>query len=719
MRFPRLVRLGRTFATFPWQALLIVPPVLVLAVMALLALRQDRTAIEQDARTASAGLATDLGQDIGQRLGVLLSRRLAQGTPGVAIVVRGLIREPVAPLTELSPPAWLDLLTPTQRQWLDRLESNAAPNGVEAGSAARRLLASDPPAPLLAYLEYREDVAAGPEPSASTPNLGRANRRLAFAQRYPEALSPSGTPLADLALVLALGDLPTGDLPKPFLVELAFRAREHPSLLTPELLAEAKRIATTPGSPASVQAIAEGYEAATRTFACARALLEAPARLSSPTAQWIETEGLPYLALQWPLTPSVDGGAGPVADWRYIVVLSLPDLRELVGQAVGEVGSRLPSYADVRLSAAGRVLFGSEDRPTLATAPATLQARAVISPRIAAHLAAELTGLTSPAEEPTSQRSGNALRIRVAGAPPPFALDIRLRDADALYARYRQRWAWSVALVLVATSAAFLALASTWRAFRRQAALAEMQSNFVASVSHEFRAPVASVRLMAERLEGGALQEPARERHYLSLIVQECRRLSSLVENVLDFSRIDQGRKRYTFEPTDLAALVSHTVELMRPTAEQRGIALDCHLPNCDEASSDATCDAQAIQQALVNLIDNAIKHAPPGSTVRVTCEPANGHVRLAVEDEGAGIPPEDRQRIFEPFYRRGSELRRETQGIGIGLAIVRHVAEAHHGVVRVESEPGRGSRFILEFPRLDAPPARPSPSDEAGAGLV
>jgi signal transduction histidine kinase len=226
-----------------------------------------------------------------------------------------------------------------------------------------------------------------------------------------------------------------------------------------------------------------------------------------------------------------------------------------------------------------------------------------------------------------------------------------------------------------------------------------MKSNFVSSVSHELRAPIAAVRLMAESLEQGRISGEAKQREYFRLIVQECRRLSTLVENVLDFFRIDQGRKRYVFEPVDLIALVRHTVALMQPCAAEGKVALILEEPPAQAAGLEPSWDHQAVEQSLVNLLDNAIKHSPPGAEVKVRMETAAGLVRLWVEDRGPGIPAEAQTRIFDLFYRHGSELRRETKGAGIGLNIVKHVAEAHGGRVVVESAVGEGSRFALELP--------------------
>src|SRR6185503_6397258 len=153
----------------------------------------------------------------------------------------------------------------------------------------------------------------------------------------------------------------------------------------------------------------------------------------------------------------------------------------------------------------------------------------------------------------------------------------------------------------------------------RQLHLAELKDNFVSSVSHELRAPIASVRLMAEGLERGRVTEPEKQREYFRFIVQECQRLSALIQNVLDVSRIDFGRKQYDFELASVSKLVEETVSSMQPVANERGIRLQGNVAN---SALNAVLDARAIQQALVNLIDNALKHSPGGLEVVVSATP-------------------------------------------------------------------------------------------------
>jgi signal transduction histidine kinase len=303
---------------------------------------------------------------------------------------------------------------------------------------------------------------------------------------------------------------------------------------------------------------------------------------------------------------------------------------------------------------------------------------------------------------PESEQVGQNIFFEDMPSHPHFSVQIRLTDRSLLYARQRQLQLVFGALIAASALAAMIGLAVAYRAFRREQALNEMKTNFVSSVSHELRAPIASVRLMAENLEGDKIPEPEKQKEYFRFIGQECRRLSSLIENVLDFSRIEQGRKQYEFEPTDLIALTQTTVKLMEPYAAEKGVTLQLtpvpeRLPT---NRLELEVDGRAIQQALVNLIDNAIKHSAKGQTVRLELgQEDHGSVNIAVSDDGPGIPAAEQEKIFERFYRLGSELRRETQGIGIGLSIVKHIVTAHGGRVTVESAPGRGSRFTIILP--------------------
>lgn len=278
----------------------------------------------------------------------------------------------------------------------------------------------------------------------------------------------------------------------------------------------------------------------------------------------------------------------------------------------------------------------------------------------------------------------------------PLRVETWLADRESFYAQQRIRSRRFGALIAASALAVFIGFFTAWRAFRRQQQLSEMKTNFVSSVSHELRAPIASVRLMAEELAEGESPSPEKQKQYHHFIGQECRRLSAVIENVLDFSRREQGRETFEFEPTDLKMLVGETVELMRAYAEEKDVRLKVVQ---SDHSAIVEADGRALHRLLVNLIDNAIKHSPQDSIVRIGIEVDATMTRLWVEDDGPGIPPCEHKRIFERFYRIGSELRRETQGVGLGLSIVKHIAEVHGGKVTVCSAVGEGSRFVAELP--------------------
>lgn len=258
-----------------------------------------------------------------------------------------------------------------------------------------------------------------------------------------------------------------------------------------------------------------------------------------------------------------------------------------------------------------------------------------------------------------------------------------------------KRIAWFAMLILGAGAISVLAWKSTRQSVLHLDALNQEKSNFVSSVSHELRAPVASMQLMAESLHEGKIEDGDKQKEYFGMILQECRRLGSLVHNVLDFARIEQRRKEYQFSNCDMADLIHHTVNVMKPAAEECDIRL-----TVDTVALEAEVDAGAIQQALINLLDNAVKFSPPKSEVVVRLSDPDGDgIRIAVSDRGPGIPEELREKIFERFYRNEDELRRETKGVGIGLSIVKHIVEAHGGRVQVAENEHQGAVFVIEIP--------------------
>ena len=239
-------------------------------------------------------------------------------------------------------------------------------------------------------------------------------------------------------------------------------------------------------------------------------------------------------------------------------------------------------------------------------------------------------------------------------------------------------------------------LVLTYRSVNKQVALARLKSDFVSNVSHELRTPLALIRLYAETLELGRITTQEKKLEYYSIIRKESERLTALINNILDFSRIEAGRKEYDFRETDIAELVRNTLDSYRYQIEQQGFALEEQI---DPSIPPVRVDREAIARALVNLVNNALKYSDRDKFLGVKLYRANAVLKLEVVDRGIGIDRNDQTRIFEKFYRTGDPLVHNTKGSGLGLSLVQHITHAHGGHVEVESAPGRGSKFTMTLP--------------------
>ena len=249
-------------------------------------------------------------------------------------------------------------------------------------------------------------------------------------------------------------------------------------------------------------------------------------------------------------------------------------------------------------------------------------------------------------------------------------------------------------LALVAGVIATLCIVA-WRA----AELARLRAEFVAGVSHELRTPLAQILLFGDSLRLGRIRARRDVESAGDVIVGESRRLIQLVENILLFGRAARGAVRISPEPLALAPLVRDVVDLFGPQAQ----ASESHVRLGDLADVAVRADPNGIRQVLLNLLDNATKYGPPGQTIVVGLTLARDRAQLWVEDEGPGIPPEDRQRVWEPFARLERDLDANIAGSGIGLSVVRDIIGQHGGVGRIESTSGGSARFVIELPGAHA----------------
>ena len=276
-----------------------------------------------------------------------------------------------------------------------------------------------------------------------------------------------------------------------------------------------------------------------------------------------------------------------------------------------------------------------------------------------------------------------------------MVLGIKYRGTtiDAIGARFlRYNYMVLGALSLLMAGGVYLA----YRNISREMNLARLKSDFVANVSPELRTPLALIRLYAETLELGRLTAKEKYQEYFRIIREESERLSALINNILDFSRIEAGRKEYEFKETDLGELVRTTLEAYRFQIEQNGFAFE------EKIAADippVNVDREAIARSLLNLVNNALKYSKDQKYIGVSLYRANGSVKLEVADHGIGIAPAEQDKIFEKFYRCGDPLVHNTKGSGLGLSLVRHIAQAHGGNVSVESIPQQGSKFTIALP--------------------
>jgi signal transduction histidine kinase len=251
--------------------------------------------------------------------------------------------------------------------------------------------------------------------------------------------------------------------------------------------------------------------------------------------------------------------------------------------------------------------------------------------------------------------------------------------------------AFGVLLVVIVAG-----LVVIYRLVRRETEMARLKSDFVANVSHDLKTPLSVIRMFGETLEMDRVRDEASRREYYRVITRESERLSRLIDNVLDFSRIEGGRRRYERVPTAIEPLVRDVIDAFAYPLTRQSFKVEVHVaPDLPEVP----LDAEAVSQALANLVDNAIKYSAERRTLRVDATLAGGDLALAVADEGIGIARDEQGRIFEKFYRVGHSETQGRRGSGVGLALVRHVAEAHGGRVIVESSPGEGSRFTIRIP--------------------
>ena len=299
-----------------------------------------------------------------------------------------------------------------------------------------------------------------------------------------------------------------------------------------------------------------------------------------------------------------------------------------------------------------------------------------------------------------------------------WKLIVRRRNGsleDAVTRVRRHNLAISAGILLLLALTTGLMMVTTGRAQK----LARQQIEFVAAVSHELHTPLTAMRSAGQNLADGVVADPAQVKRYGALIESEGRRLSDMVGQVLDFAGIQSGRQAYTLQPTEVAAVVDGALHDCRWLLKERRARVERDIP---DGLPLVQGDAAALRRALRNLIENAAKYGgrpdSPDPWIGVRARASGQGVEIAVEDRGGGLRREDLPHLFEPFYRGREALARSIAGSGLGLSVVRHIAEAHHGRVSVElGGPGEGKAFVLHLPVASPEAAAPAPASAPAPG--
>jgi two-component system phosphate regulon sensor histidine kinase PhoR len=271
--------------------------------------------------------------------------------------------------------------------------------------------------------------------------------------------------------------------------------------------------------------------------------------------------------------------------------------------------------------------------------------------------------------------------------------------AEQIHSVYREsdlRFAFYACAVILALSVTLFCRYVVWQDYQREKELSDLRSDFVAHVSHELRTPLTSIQMFAETLALGRVQEPEKQREYLETIARESERLARLVDQVLAFSKIEQGSVDYRLEAVPLVRIIESAALALEPSLVQKGFSLCRNYSGC---APTVRADADALEQAILNLLTNAMKYSSDSRAIEVRLRQSGPNAIIEVADQGIGVPMEYRLRIFEKFFRAPLPSGAAVPGVGLGLTLVAHVAAAHGGRVEVRSNEPRGSVFSLILP--------------------
>jgi two-component system phosphate regulon sensor histidine kinase PhoR len=282
---------------------------------------------------------------------------------------------------------------------------------------------------------------------------------------------------------------------------------------------------------------------------------------------------------------------------------------------------------------------------------------------------------------------------------PDHVVKIRLRGItiqEAANERYYRNLILIIILDVVLLIGAFI----VYRLIKREMELVAMKSDFVSNVSHELRTPLSLIRMFAETLEMKRVKTEKKKQEYYGIILHETERLTRLINNILNFSRMESKTRRFSFRLSNVNEIVSSVLTIYSYQLEKLQFSLETSF---GKDLPPLSLDEEAISEALHNLIDNAIKYSGENKFIRIATSCLNTMVKIEIEDHGIGIATEHHSRIFEKFYRVSQGLVHTAKGSGLGLAIVQHIVQSHNGTITISSQVGKGSTFTINLPLTKA----------------
>lgn len=289
-----------------------------------------------------------------------------------------------------------------------------------------------------------------------------------------------------------------------------------------------------------------------------------------------------------------------------------------------------------------------------------------------------------------------SVKTNFTGNFPPWLLEFYQQNPPLFETFLTSRRSIYFYMFLLIAGILIFGLILTIRAITHEMELAKMKSDFVSTISHEFKSPLTSIRQLAEMLQTGRIPSEKRRQQYYDVLLEQSERLSLLTDNILNFAKMEEGIKEFKFEKVNINTLLEDIVSTIQDRVRHEGYVIQTKF---EKSLLSIMGDSAAITQAITNLIDNAIKFSGENRKIIVSSFTDDKYFVVAVQDFGLGIRKEEIDKVFERFYRGGDELTRIVKGSGLGLALVKQIVEAHHGTVHVESELGRGSTFSIRLP--------------------